>query len=107
MISGRLNKRIVVEHTEMTRDMRTGEEIPVRSTFIARADVVYGRQQRADENGTLYLSSEITFILWLHYRKRIGETDRILYQDKRYRITGIEPDESKMMLNLKCITDNV
>lgn len=106
MISGRLNKRVTIEHLARTRDGRLGEELVQKQLFSARADVQFGSMKRVDENGNLYLSSDITFIFWIHYRRLIGEYDHIIYNGTRYRIDSIEPAESSMMLYVRGIRDD-
>lgn len=98
MISGRLNKNILIEKL-VTQINEFGEETTEYvTTYKTRADVVYDNGNRTVENGEVFFSYNKTFILWYYFTKVLTELDRILYEGKYYRILSLEPvQESKIL----------
>lgn len=104
MIAGRLNKRIVIEHTQETRSTGLGEELPGKKEFLnARADVVWGNGKRIADLEIIY-SYEVTFIVWLYLKGKVAEGDVITYAGKEYRVISLEPEPETKILYIRAQT---
>ena len=101
MISGRLNKCIIIEKFKSTVNEFGEETAQYVSTYKTRADVLYDNGNRVNENGEIFFSYSKTFVVWYHYNNLITELDRILYGGKYYRIMSLEPVKENKMLYIK------
>ena len=105
MISGRLNKHIIIEHTVTTRDLSTGEELASRKEMIpVRADVQWGNGARRNINDEIVPYYAVTFITWDYLARKISEGDKINYSGKKYVVDSLEPMPEQRLLYIKCLT---
>lgn len=105
MITGRLNKPIVIEHTVTTSEDILGEEIRERvDNIFTRADVVWGSGRRETGNMEVVYSYDVTFIVWMYLYDKIKEGDIVHYLGKKYEIVSMEPVPEQKMVYVRAQT---
>ena len=86
--SGQLTETLrfyeVVE-TQSVSGYKSTEEV---FKFKVRAQRTKNREKYLEDAGELFHTSELTFKL--RYRKQIKETDIVVYEDEKYRITSLD-----------------
>lgn len=102
MKSGKLNKYIVIEEMKPVEN-EYGEEVSTIYTekLRTRADVVNDSGARETGNGEIFYAYNKTFILWDYFDKVVSEFDRIIYENKPYRILTKEVVKETKTLYLK------
>lgn len=86
--SGQLTETLrfyeVIE-TQSASGYKSTEEV---YKFKVRAQRTKNREKYLEDAGELFHTSELTFKL--RYRKEIKETDIVVYEDEKYRITSLD-----------------
>ena len=86
--SGQLTETLrfyeVIE-TQSASGYKSTEEV---FKFKVRAQRTKNREKYLEDAGELFHTSELTFKL--RYRKQIKETDIVVYEDEKYRITSLD-----------------
>lgn len=105
MMSGRLDKSIVIEHTRALDVTTTGSEVTSEKENIpTRAQVQWGSGSRRDINDEIVPYYAVTFITWSYLYGRIAEGDTVVYAGKKYIIDALQPVPEQKMLYIKCLT---
>ena len=102
MIAGRLNKIITVQKLNIIKNKFgevEGEEWIDKLPNI-RSQVTYQNGNRVDENNELFFAYQITFTVRIYHD--IEELDRLVYNDKKYRILSIEENSEMQLKNIRC-----
>lgn len=103
MKSGRLNEYIVIEELKtITNEFGEEESNLYCEKFRTKADVRNEGGTRENDNGEIFYSQNKTFIVWDYIDKKLNEYDRIIYQNKPYRIINKEVVQEDKLLNIKC-----
>ena len=102
MQSGRLNKFIVIEEKRtMTNEYGEEEQTFYTEKIRTRAEVINDSGNRSVDNGEIFYSYNKTFVLWDYYEKVINEFNRIIYQEKAYRIISIDVVKESKLIYVK------
>lgn len=102
MKSGRLNKFITIEELKtITNEYGEEEQSLYCQKFRTRTEVKNEGGTRENDNGEIFYSSQLTFIVWAYCDKKINDFDRIIYQNKPYRILNKELVEEDKILYIK------
>lgn len=105
MIAGKLNKLITVQKLNIFKnkfgevETEEGEEWIDKLKNI-RSQVTYQNGNRVDENNELFFAYQVTFTVRIYHK--IDELDRVVYNDKNYRILSIEENDELQLKNLRC-----
>lgn len=65
-----------------------------------RSQVTYQNGNRVDENNELFFAYQVTFTVRIYHK--IDELDRIVWNNKNYRILSIEPDKKIQRQIIRC-----
>ena len=104
-MAGRLNKRIVIEHTVESEENITGEELRASvSNMAVRAEVQWRSGRRETSNMEVVFSYDATFIVWLHYQAKISEGDIVHYAGKKFVIVSLETEPETRILYIRAQT---
>ncbi len=84
------------EYNEETTEWKT--EIP-----SLRAGVQYTAESRRIESGIneVVFPASVVFKIRIHYKHRIQENDRIVWQGVKYRILSIEPNREYQQITIR------
>lgn len=74
-----------VIETQSVSGYKSTEEV---YKFKVRAQRTKNKEKYLEDAGELFHTSELTFKL--RYRKEIKETDIVVYEDEKYRITSLD-----------------
>lgn len=102
MIAGKLNKIISIQKLNIIKNGLgevEGEEWVDKLPNI-RSQVTYQNGNRVDENNELFFAYQITFTVRIYHD--IEELDKVIYNDKSYRILSIEENSDLQLKNLRC-----
>lgn len=101
MRAGVLNEIITIEELKVIKN-EYGEEQTDNyvKKFSTRAEVRWNNGQRITDNNELFFAYDITFTI--RYYNDIDELDRIIWNNKKYRILSIERNRQWQMINIKC-----
>ena len=105
MQAGELNEIIYWE----SPDRKKNEYGEVKELWIFRAKtrskVVQNGQNRTTENDEVVFNTSVQFIIRIYHK--VEPTDRIVWEGKRYRITGIERQkpEQRQIINAELINE--
>lgn len=99
MNGGRLNEIISIERPTITKDDYGANKTEWKGIINTRADVQYENGSRDTENGEIVFNYTKVFTI-RHYHK-VDEKDRIVWNDKRYRILSIEPSKEQQKITIR------
>lgn len=102
MIAGKLNKIITIQKQEIVKN-KFGEvesEEWIDKLPNIRSQVTYRNGNRVDENNELVFAYDMCFTIRRYHK--VDELDRIIYDDKKYRILSKEENDESQLINLFC-----
>lgn len=101
MLAGKLKEMITIEELQIVKneygEEQTDKYIPKINT---RAEIKYNNGNRITDNNEIFFAYDINFIIRIYHN--ITELDRVIYDNKPYRILAIEKNKQYQLLNLKC-----
>lgn len=107
MVSGRLNKIIVLERMETKiNEFGEDEEMSFIPYCKTRAEVIFGGKAKNDLGEEITYLDEVTFNLRYYFINKVKPFDRIIYLGLIYDILTIIPNPDYQMLTLKCKQHN-
>ena len=103
MKSGKLTKYITIETLQtITNEFGEEEQTIYCEKFRTKAEIKNEGGTRENDNGEIFYSQNVTFIVWDYCDKKIADFDRIIYKSKPYRIINKELVQEDKLLNIKC-----
>lgn len=99
MNGGRLTKLITIERPSIEQNDFGANGIQWNQHIQTRADVTFESGTRATENNEVIFSYNKIFTI--RYYHNIDEKDRIIWNNKKWRILSIEPDKSKQLITIR------
>lgn len=99
MNAGRLNQIITVERPTISKDDYGANQTTWNNIITTRADVQFDGGNRITENNEIIHSYTKTFTI--RYYHKVDEKDRILWEEKHYRILSIEKDKDKQTITIR------
>ena len=101
MIAGKLNKVVTFQKLNLLKNEFgeiEGEEWVDK--FTTRAQITYQNGQRTDENNELFFAYQVTFTVRIYHD--IDELDKVVFNNKNYRILSIEENDQAQLKNIRC-----
>lgn len=99
MNAGRLNEVITIERPQIKVNEFGANKFEYNPLIKTRADVSYEGGARTIENDEVIFSYNKVFTI--RYYHQIDEKDRIIWNNKKWRILSIEPDKSKQLITIR------
>lgn len=99
MNGGRLTEVITIERPTIVQNDFGANKFQWQNYIQTRADVQYESGTRATENDEVIFSYNKIFTI--RYYHDIDEKDRIIWNNKKWRILSIEPDKSKQLITIR------
>lgn len=98
MNAGRLNEVITVERAVIVKDEYGGDENQWKPILVIRSDVQFSSGARANENNEIVFNYNRIFTV--RYYNQIKESDRIIWNNQKWRILYLNPDKQKQSLTI-------
>lgn len=99
MNSGRLTEIITIERPSTVQNDFGANSIKWKKHIQTRADVTFESGTRATENNEVIFSYIKVFTV-RHYHD-VDESDRIIWNKKKWRILSLEPDKAKQLITIR------
>lgn len=99
MNGGRLQELITVQRPTITKDDYGANVIVWKDIIHTRADVQYDNGGRATENGEIVFNYTKVFTMRIYHK--VDEKDRIVWNEKKFRILSIEPSKEQQKLTIR------
>lgn len=99
MNGGRLKEIIVVQRPTITRDDFGANKTVWKDIITTRSDVQFEKGDRATENGEIVFNYTKVFTIRVYHN--VDEKDRILWNNKKWRILSIEPDKDQQKQTIR------
>ena len=99
MNGGRLTEVITIERPSIAQNDFGANNLQWQKHIQTRADVQYESGTRATENDEVIFSYNKIFTI--RYYHDIDEQDRIIWNNKKWRILSIEPDKAKQLITIR------
>ena len=99
MQAGLLTEKIIIEKPTIQQNEFGANAIRWTELITTRAGVTFSDGNRTNENNEIvFTNSEIFKIRYYH---TIDEKDRVLWNNKKYRILSLEPNKNRQSLTIK------
>ena len=95
----RYTKRVTFR--TVTQELVRGRSDVSHSDRVVWADVTQLAGRERDENGVLTAPQD-RLVVWCHWASRPGEKDRVIYNDRYYRIVGIAEIGRRLEARIDC-----
>ena len=99
MNAGRLTELITIERPSIAQNDFGANSIQWLKHILTKADVAFESGTRATENNEVIFSYNKIFTI--RYYHDIDEQDRIIWNQKKWRILSIEPDKAKQLITIR------
>lgn len=99
MNGGRLKEVIVIQRPTITKDEFGANRVEWKDIISTRSDVQFDNGSRAKENGEIVFNYTKVFTIRIYHD--VDEKDRILWNNKKWRILSIEPDKDQQKQTIR------
>lgn len=107
MVSGLLNKLIILEHLDSaTNNFGEEETLSYIPYCRTKAQVYFSNDSKIQIGDEITFVNEVTFNIRFYHLKTLQKTDRILYLNQHYDILEIQPNEDLRMITIKAKSHN-
>lgn len=99
MDSGRLNEVIVIKRPIIEKDEYGANTVIWKDIINTRADVQFDNGSRDTENGEIVFNYTKVFTIRIYHK--VDEKDRIVWNNKQWRILSIEPNKQHQKITIR------
>lgn len=98
MRAGLLREKILVQKLSVTKDSFGANTTAWIDKFFTRAQVAYNSGNRLNQNNEIINTYNVTFTIRIY--NNINEADRVIYNNKKYRILSISRELYKQTITI-------